>query len=43
MANERTLEEAIEAYARRFTPIKILRGLNPEIRERLRALGYAED
>ena len=43
VADEVPLEEAIRAYAHRVTPMKISRGLSPEIRERLRALGYAED
>jgi hypothetical protein len=42
-AEEVPLEEAILTYARRVTPMKISPGLSPEIRERLRALGYAED
>ena len=45
VASQVPLEEAIRAYADRVTPMKLspkLR-LNPKIRERLRALGYAED
>jgi arylsulfatase A-like enzyme len=43
VASEVPLDEAIRAYAHRVTPMKISRELSPEIRERLRALGYAED
>ncbi len=43
VADEVPLEEAIRAYAHRVTPMKTSPGLSPEIRERLRALGYAED
>jgi len=43
VASEVPLEEAILAYARRVTPMKISPRLGPEMRKRLRALGYAED
>jgi len=43
VAGEVPLEDAIRAYADRVTPMKLSQGLSPEIRERLRALGYAED
>jgi arylsulfatase A-like enzyme len=45
VAGEVPLEEPIRAYADRVTPMKISSRvrLNPKIRERLRALGYAED
>ena len=43
VADEVPLEEAIRAYVHRVTPLKISPGLSSEIRERLRALGYAED
>jgi arylsulfatase A-like enzyme len=43
VADEVPLEEAIRVYAQRVTPMKISQELDPEIRERLRALGYAED
>lgn len=43
VAGEGPLEDAIRAYADRVTPMKLSQGLSPEIRERLRALGYAED
>jgi len=43
VAGEVPLEDAIRANADRVTPMKLSQGLSPEIRERLRALGYAED
>jgi arylsulfatase A-like enzyme len=43
VASEVPLEEPIRAYAEHVTPMKRSPGPSPEIRERLRALGYAED
>jgi len=43
VASEVPLEEAIRTYAHRVTPMKTSPGLSPEVRKRLRALGYAED
>jgi arylsulfatase A-like enzyme len=43
LAGEAPLEEGIRSYADRVTPIKVSPVMSPKIRERLRALGYAED
>jgi hypothetical protein len=43
VAGEAPLEEGIRSYADRVTPIKVSPVMSPKIRERLRALGYAED
>jgi hypothetical protein len=43
VAGEVPLEGEIRSYADRVTPMKISPVMSPKIRERLRALGYAEE